>query len=86
MSRTGKELVKWNSAENPVIVKSWKQPVCLSINERIRKILGLHTAGRYSDTEEDKPEPSVGESMHLGAVLSEINQAPKLKWCMVCLI
>lgn len=46
----------------------------------------VHTMEYYSGIKEDKLQSPVGKWMHLETVLSEINQAHKLKYCIVSLI
>ena len=66
------------------IVKTWKQPKCLSTEEWIKKIWYIYTMEYYSAIKKNKIMPSAATWMDLETViLSEISQTQKDKYHMI---
>ena len=63
------------------IAKIWKQPKCLSIDERIKKPWYIYTMGYDSAIQKKENLPFVTAWMDLeGIILAEINQSEKDKY------
>lgn len=60
----------------------WKQPVCASADEGLKKMGCLHTVEYYSALKKDTLGSHVEKGKHLGTRMSdERNQTPRLKHC-----
>ena len=73
---------KFTGALFIIITKCWKQPKCLSVNERIKKLARLHNGILHSRKKEGTP--TFCASMDgTGEYYGEISQAVKGKYHMV---
>ena len=69
------------------IAKTRKQTKCPSIKEWIKKMWYLYTMEYYSATKKNETMPFAATWMDLEVViLSEVSQAEKEKYHMICLI
>ena len=66
------------------IVRTWKQPKCLSTEEWIKQMWYIYTAEYYSAIKKNKIMPFAATWMDLEtAILSEISQTQKDKYHMI---
>ena len=69
------------------IAKTWKQPVCPSTDEWIKKMWYMYTMEYYSAIKKNKIMPFATTWMDLDTViLSEVSQTQKDKYHMISLI
>jgi hypothetical protein len=69
------------------IAKLWKQPRCLTTNERIKKMCYLYTVEFYLATKKNEILSFTGKLMELeNIMLSKVSQAQKAKHLMFSLI
>jgi hypothetical protein len=69
------------------IAKLWKQPICPTAAEWIKKMWYLCTMEFYSATKRNEILSFAGKWMELeNIILSEVNQAQKAKNCIFSLI
>ena len=69
------------------IARTWKQPICPSPEERIKKMWYIYTMEYHSAIKKNKILLSATTWMDLeGIMLSEISQREKDKYCMISLI
>ena len=69
------------------ISKTWKQPKCLSTDDRIKKMWHIYTMGYHSAIKKNKIMPFAATWMELETlILSEVSQKEKDKYHMISLI
>ena len=69
------------------IAKNWKQPMCPSVDEWIKKMWYTYTMGYYSAVRRKQILPLATTWRELkGIMLSEISQEEKEKYQMISLI
>ena len=69
------------------IAKTWKQPICPSTDEWIKKMWYIYTMKYYSAIKKNEIMPSAATWMDLEIIiLSEVSQKEKDKYHMISLI
>jgi hypothetical protein len=69
------------------IAKLWKQPICPTTDEWIKKMWYLYTMEFYTAMKKNEMLPFAGKWMELeNIILSEVSLAQKTKNCMFSLI
>ena len=69
------------------IAKTWKQPKCPSIEERVKKMWYIYTMEYYSAIKKNEIMPCAATWMDIEIIiLSEVSQTEKDKYRMISLI